>query len=174
MQIVILRLAWPLLSSLSRLLWLAISGMKRMENEMIGQTRGFFRNLFLTIFKIKLRFSYIMTVLKWTDIVIFRVISPPTGVTRSSPLCLFFYAPQAFVWHLNTGSLVHSLNLSRNARLVLFTVSPMNGVKKRNHTTSSNFRCHNISVYWPLILVVIVIVISLLWKFRFCGLNKRW
>ena len=172
MQIVILRLTWPLLSSLSRLLWLAISGMKRMENEMIGQTRGFFRNLFLTIFKIKLRFSYIMIVLKWADIVIFRVISPPTGVTRSSPLCLFFYAPQAFVWHLNTGSLVHSLNLSRNARLVLFTVSPMNGVKKRNHTTSSNFRCHNISVYWPLILVVIVI--SLLWKFRFCGLNKRW
>ena len=128
--------------------------------------------LFSTIFKIKLRFSYIMTVHKWADIIIFRVISPPTGVTRSSPLCLFFYAPQAFVWHLNPGSLVHSLNLSRNARLVLFTVSPINEHKKRNHITSPNFRCHNLSVYWPPILVVIVIVISLLRKFRFCGLNK--
>lgn len=96
--------------------------------------------LFSTIFKIKLRFSYIMTVHKWADIVIFRVISPPTG-------------------HLNPGSLVHSLNLSRNARLVLFTVSPINEHKKRNHITSPNFRCHNLSVYWPLILVVIVIVI---------------
>ena len=108
--------------------------------------------LFSTIFKIKLRFSYIMTVHKWADIVIFRVISPPTDVTRSSPLCLFFYAPQAFVWHLNPGSLVHSLNLSRNARLVLFTVSPINEHKKRNPITSPNFRCHNLSVYWPPIL----------------------
>ena len=112
--------------------------------------------------------------ISWPFIVIFRVISLPTGVTRSSPLCLFFYAPQAFVWHLNPGSLVHSLNLSRNARLVLFTVSPINEHKKRNPITSPNFRCHNLSVYWPPILVVIVIVISLLWKFRFCGLDKRW
>lgn len=132
--------------------------------------------LFSTIFKIKLRFSYIVTVHRWADIVIFRVISPPTGVTRSSPLCLFFYAPQAFVWHLNPGSLVHSLNLSRNARLVLFTVSPINEHKKRNPITSPNFRCYNLSVYWPpiLVVIVIVIVISLLWKFRFCGLDKRW